>query len=269
MRWAAFVLLGLAAAAGAPVRAQLPPGFTRSGVEGASTAELARRLLGAGAAERAERHSIGPMYIDPSPLEAIAFYFRPTPLAEDICGRSVAVVHFSAIDFGSKAGRQRDAPVRVESIGRGVDIAYGGCAPLPDRRFALVLELDTEAAMQVLRALAGARAAAAGTDPLPFGLSCSTADSSDRFACPADMRPVLAALPLHRALTVERRPFPHRPGRPCVREEGDSVEVEDPERRPPMSAGIWEVRLKDMGTERAQIVMSWQNPRRGVSHRCW
>ena len=109
----------------------------------------------------------------------------------------------------------------------------------------------------MLRTLAAAQTAAAGTGELPFRLSCDNR-SRRGFECPADLRPVLAALPLHQAFTIERNPFPNN----CdtsAREPGDAVEIGDPDK-----GEIWDVRLRAMATAEASILLIRQFSRTHV-----
>jgi len=80
--------------------------------------------------------------------------------------------------------------------------------------------------------------------------------------CPADLRRALAELPLHRAITVDRAPFrPNAlcgPTRPAT---GDSIEIEADE---DPNHDVWEVRLRDWGTDRASINLNFQARRANI-----
>ncbi|HEV7660028.1 MAG TPA: hypothetical protein VGO55_09305 [Allosphingosinicella sp.] len=120
-----------------------------------------------------------------------------------------------------------------------------------------------EDGIRILRALAAARAAAAGPGPLPFRLRCGVDGEWPARECPADLRALLAGLPLHLVLSIDRPPFMARMLRgPMPPMTGDSVEIDvgDEESN---DASILEVRLRDWGTERADITFNraprWDN----------
>jgi hypothetical protein len=275
-------LLALAAMLGAcatrapaPVAPARPPyqgpTHTRASVANLSTAELAALFLDPADAARAERHSIGGALNASHPLRYIDFVARDRPLAPDICGRDFLYVNLILAN-PSDSGRT-DPPVRPEAVQRRTGIALApGCEDLPGRRFASVgrrhagagPRLTREDGIRILRALAAARAAAAGPGPLPFRLRCGVdGEYSPHHPCPADLRALLAGLPLHRTLSIDRPPFIARmlcgPMPPAT---GDSVEI-DAELEGGNDGYVWEVRLRDLGTDRADITFNraprWDN----------
>ena len=244
------------------------PAHTRASIAGLSTAALAAQLLEPAEAATVEGHWIGEPAYGGDPLDGVHFDGRPRPLGEDICGRDSIYAVMRRVD---PRDRRVDPPVRPDHVVRWTRIALvHDCETLPNRRFAWVgfrhagdgPRLDTEGGIAILRRLAFARAAAAGTGPLPFRLRCNPNDSLDRFECPADVRALLAALPLHQAISIDRGPFAQNTLCGPPQGAGDSVEILLPaefER----SRHLWEVRLNEMGTDRAEIVLSWA-PARSV-----
>jgi hypothetical protein len=184
-------------------------------------------------------------------------------VGSDICERRTFL-----LDFFPVKRKRADAGVIEMPAHPGPVDAFSafalapGCRDLPGRRFAFVLgigeqQLSEREGIAILRTLAAAQAVAAGTAPLPFRLSCENR-SRRGFECPADLRPVVAALPLHQAFTIERNPFPNN----CdtsAREQGDAVEIGGPD-----DSDIWDVRLRDMGTAQAELLLIRQFPRTRV-----
>ena len=265
----AIVALMLGCATPAPLPASYSgPTYTRASIAGLTTAALAARLLDPAEAATVEGHWLNEPAYGGDPLSGVHFDGRPRPLAEDICGRDAIFAVMRPVD---PRDRSLDPPVRPDHVVRWTRIALvHDCEALPNRRFAWVgfrhategPRLDTEGGIAILRWLAFARAAAAGTEPLPFRLRCNPDDSHERFECPTDVRAVLAGLPLHQAISIDRGPFAQNTLCGPPQGAGDSVEILLPaefER----SRHLWEVRLNDMGTDRAEVVLSWA-PGRGV-----
>lgn len=192
------------------------PTYTRASVAPLSTAELAARLLDPADAATVERHWIGEAFVPSDYLQDIHFVARERPLGPDICGRDTLHVNLTLADPADWRGRI-DPPVRPGPVRRETRIALApGCADLPARRFASVgrrhagagTPLNHEDGIRILRALAAARAAAAGPGPLPFRLRCGVdGEYAPSHPCPADLRALLAGLPLHRVLSIDRPPF--------------------------------------------------------------
>ena len=254
----------------APAQPHAGPTYTRASIASMPTAELAAQLLDPVEAATIERHWISEPAFGGDPLDGAHFQARPRPLAEDICGRDNV---YAVMVKADPRDRSVDPPVRPDHVLRWTYIALAhDCETLPGRRFARIgfrhvdlpgagPRLTVADGMAILRWLAFARAAAAGAGPLPFRLRCDT--SGERFShpsgfCPADARALLATLPIHRAITVDRAPFSTNtlcgPPTPAT---GDSIEIAADDR----SAYVWEVRLHGMGTDQAEIILTQQTPR--------
>lgn len=270
MRAALLLTAGLAACA--PVRVERPvgPAYTRAGVDGRTTAELAALFLPPADRADVERHTLLEVFGPGSILSGIHFYVRPRPLDSEICRRDIIYANFDPVDWTGKARTAGDKPVRLGSVSRHSDIALApGCEQRPGRRFANVgfrrlpssPPFTNDDGIAVLRRLAGAQAAARGREALPFRLSCAILQRHLAMTCPSDPRTLLAGLPLHGAISIDRAPF--RPNTLCGHpqaETGDSVEIDPGD----SEGGVWEVRLRDMGTDHAAITMSWQLARHRV-----
>jgi hypothetical protein len=272
MRYAALLALAAMLAAAAPAPRDPRPTYTRASVAPLSTAELAARFLDPADAATIEGHWIGEALVPSDYLQDIHFIARPRPLGADICGRDTLHVNLRLVNPADYRGRT-DPPVRAEPAIRETRIALApGCAELPGRRFATIgrrhagdgPRLSDADGIRILRALAGARAAAAGSGPLPFRLRCGVdGEYPVSHPCPSDLRALLAGLPLHRILSIDRPPFMERmlcgPIPPMT---GDSVEIEA-EVAGLNDGSIWEVRLRDWGTGRADITFNraprWNN----------
>jgi hypothetical protein len=205
------------------------PTYTRASVAPLSTAELAALFLDPADAATIEGHWIGEALTPSDYLEDIHFIARPRPLGLDICGRDTLHVNLRLADPADCRGRI-DPPVRAEPAVRETRIAL---------------------------ALAAARAATAGSGPLPFRLRCGIdGEHPVSHPCPSDLRGLLAGLPLHRILSIDRPPFMERmlcgPMPPMT---GDSVEI-DAEVEGLNDGSIWEVRLRDWGTGGADITFN-------------
>lgn len=271
MRRAALLALAvmLVAAAPAPAPRDPRPTYTRASVAPLSTAELAALFLNPADAATIEGHWIGEALVPSDYLQDIHFIARPRPLGPDICGRDTLHVTLRLADPADYRGRT-DPPVRAEPAVRETRIALApGCADLPGRRFATVgrrhagtgPRLNHEDGIRILRALAAARAAAAGPGPLPFRLRCGVDGEYPRsHPCPANLRALLAGLPLHLVLSIDRPPFMARmlcgPMAPMT---GDSVEIDaegEGEGEGLNDGSIWEIRLRDWGTGRADLTFN-------------
>ncbi|MEA3013086.1 MAG: hypothetical protein QOD42_1631 [Sphingomonadales bacterium] len=270
MRGAALLALAVMHVAGAAGAAPGPT-YTRASVAPLSTAELAALLLDPADAATVERHWIGEAFTPSDYLQDIHFVARARPLGPDICGRDTLHVSLTLADPADWRGRI-DPAVRAGPAVRETRIALApGCADLPGRRFASIgrrhagtgARLNHEDGIRILRALAAARAAAARPGPLPFRLRCGVDGEWGARECPADLRALLAGLPLHRVLSIDRPPFVARalcgPIPPMT---GDSVEI-DAEGEAVADGSVWEVRLRDWGAGRASITFNraprWDN----------
>jgi hypothetical protein len=253
-----------------PVQPYAGPTYTRASIASMSTAVLAAQLLDPAEAATVERHWIGEPSYGGDPLDGIHFEVRPRPLAQDICGRDNVYAVTTKVD---PRERSLDARVRPEQVLRWTYITLAhDCEALPGRRFARIgfrhvdlpaagPRLTVEDGTAILRWLAFARAAAAGTGPMPFRLRCDpvgAAHSDVSGFCPADIRALLAGLPIHQAITIDRAPFATNTlcGPPDA-ETGDSIEVTNGDPH----GYIWEVRLRDMGSDQAEITLTQQSPR--------
>jgi hypothetical protein len=263
MRLVSALALAMLTAACA-TRVDTRPIHTMAALEPLPTAELAAQLLPGVDPATIERHTIGEPYSSEYGVRwSIFFRAHPRPVGEDVCARDHFSVPLFTISVPRGQDEPRSMPARVEGVYHATDFALApGCRDVAGRQFARLqwmAEGFTEGdAVAILRWLAFVRAAAAGTDPLPFRLSCES-HSYRRFECPADLRATLAALPLDRAATIERRPRPNN----CLaspREEGDAVEIGNLEH----DDDIWDVRLRHMGTAQAEIVLIRQFPRTRV-----
>jgi hypothetical protein len=243
------------------------PTYTRASVDNRSTAELAAMFLAPADAATVENHSLLEVFGPGSILSGIHFYARPRPLRPDICGREILFADFAPLAWSGKDRTAGYRPVRLASVRRHFRIALApGCEALPGRRFAGIgfrrLPRDPpftlDDGIAVLRRLAGAQAAARGGGPLPFRLSCTTESSQRGRQCPAETRALLAGLPLHAAISLDRAPFATNTlCGPPLPETGDSVEID------PGDAGgeVWEVRLSEMDGRAAAIALSLQPAR--------
>lgn len=270
---ASLVLLLAACATGAPPAPAQPyagPTYTRASIAAIPTAVLAAQLLDPAEAATIERHWIGEPAYGGDPLDGVHFQTRPRPLAEDICGRDNVYATMVPADPRIRAA---DRPVRPYQVVRWTYISPArNCEALPGRRFARIgfrhVDLPRAAprltvadGIAILRWLAFARAAAAGTGPMPFRLRCDTSGSRLSYPsgfCPADARALLAGLPVHQAIAIDRSPFAANTlcGAPDT-EPGDAIEIAtgDPH------GCVWEVRLQAMGTAQAEIILTQQYPR--------
>jgi hypothetical protein len=262
-KWAAAVLIFTAACTS--TTAKLPPAdtYTRAKVATLSTAELARQLLPPEEAAVAERHVLTVQIWPDEPLSGIIFRSRPVPFDKEICARQSQMVQFRPVRKGIKAYRSGDIAVRKDDVSPFTHYAINpDCAPMPGRRFARWQDWRTadSEAIPILKSLAAAQRLAAGTAPLPFKLTCEVGTTLRDFECPTDVRKALATLPLHRATTVERNPFPNNCDH-SSRDIGDAIEinmaVED-------EADVWDIRLRKLGTAEAEILMLRQFPRTEV-----
>ncbi len=234
--------------------------YTRAELGGRSTAELATVFLDPAETLGIERHELLDVPLTTHTLSSIRFYARPRPLAPDICGRDVLSIDLQPVDGTGENRGSTESSVRAGEMRRVTYISLApGCAPLPERRFALPLyPLTTAEGMAILRALAAVARTAAASEPLPFRLSCVNLGRERDFECPRDLRAALAALPLHQALTIERNPFPWNCDH-SSRDEGDAVEIGEPGK-----GHVWDVRLRHLGSERAEVVMIRQFSRTNV-----
>lgn len=241
------------------------PLFTRTALTSWTTSDLARHFLEPADAATVESHRIqeDTYLVTRDKSWEIWFDAPDRAVGPDICLRTTFRVDFFPIKRTAGNAGMDEIPARAQPPIRLSAFALApACADLPGRRFAVVLRSSQNAisdseAIAILRTLAAARAAAAGTGPLPFRLSCDNR-SRRNFECPADLRSVLAALPLHQAFTIERNPFPNN----CdtsAREQGDAVEIGGPH-----DNDIWDARLRDMGTAQAEVILIRQFPRTRV-----
>jgi hypothetical protein len=264
-------LLAACAPAGPPSAPPFAgPTYTRASIAAVPTSALAAQLLAPAEAAMVEGHWISEPAYGGDPLDGARFQTRPRPLAEDICGRDEVYVVMVKTDHRD---RSADPPVRPERLIRWTNLALSrNCAALPGLRFARIgyRHVDRPGAgprlavadgIAILRWLAFARAAAAGVGPLPFRLRCDTSGaphSRPSGFCPADIRALLAGLPAHQAITIDRAPF--RTNTLCGPpdpETGDSIEIASGDPR----NYVWEVRLRGMGTDQAEITLTQQFPR--------
>ena len=266
------VLLSACAAVG-PVPRPAPYSgltYTRASIATQSTAALAAQLFGPAEAPTVERHWISEPAYGGDPLDGGHFQTRPRPLGEDMCGRDNLYAVMTKADPRDRSG---DPPVRPDHVLRSTAIALApDCAMLPGRRFARIgfrhvglpgagPRLGLADGIAILRWLAFARAAAGGSGPLPFRLRCAT--SGERLShpsglCPNDVRALLASLPIHQAITIDRAPFiTNTLCGPPDPETGDSIEIATDDR----ANYVWEIRLRAMGTDQAEIILTQQTPR--------
>jgi hypothetical protein len=272
MKAGQLAMVALLAACATPPPAYRGPTYTRATLAGRSTAELAATFLPGVVPADIESHEIGDPIWSGGSLVHILFRGRPHLLADDICGRDTYIVAFYPLAPDTEATRSRDMPARPDRPYHRIRIAVAANCALPpgERYFALVgtrfagqgIPLTLEEGITILRQLVAARAAAAGSGPLPFRLRCSTeGDGLNRasYFCPPDVRALLAGLGVERAITIDRAPFATQILCGAARPEtGDSIEVTDAGDHPQW---VWEVRLHDMGTDRAEIVLTQQEAR--------
>ncbi len=272
MKAVLLALLALLAACATPPPAYRGPTYTRAALAGRSTAELSATFLPGVSPAGIESHEIGDPIWSGGSLVHLLFRGRPHLLADDICGRDIYIVAFYPLAPDTEATRSRDMPSRPNQPYRSTRIAVAANCALPpgQRYFASVgrryagqgAPLTLEQGMDILRRLVAARAAAAGSASLPFRLRCSTEGdglNEPSYSCPPDARALLAGLAVQRAITIDRAPF--RPQTLCGAprpETGDSIEVTDAGENP---RWVWEVRLHDMDTDHAEIVLTQQQAR--------
>lgn len=276
MRAALLALALLPAACVGPRAVDTRPTYTRASLANRTTAELAATFLPGVAIADIEAHAIREPVWPGGSLTSLGFAGRPRLRGADICEREMYNVSFYPVVQENEVTRTQDMPSRAEPAWHGTRIATASNCALPrgQRYFALVggrhvgqgPGLTTEEGIAILRQLIAARAAAAGTAPLPFRVRCSTTgDGLNRasYFCPPDARALLAGLAVERAITIDRAPFMPQAlcGSPRP-ETGDSIEVTDEGENPQW---VWEVRLHDMGTDRAEIVLTQQRPRHGMA----
>lgn len=265
MRWslAAAALLLCGGCATRPAPAETRPLYTKAALSALSTAELAARFLPPEEAATVEKHWIeDAVYLARDRSWNIRFRSRPRAVGADICERAGSSITF--FPTRRRAGDERpEMPAWADKVYRYSDYALApGCRDLPGLRFASVLGVGDNAiadreGIAILRNLAAARAAAASPSSLPFRISCLN-HSFEPEACSGDPRRLLAGLPLHRAFSVERRPWPNNCSR-MPRDEGDAIEIGEPDDR-----AVWDVRLRHFGTARAEVVLIRQFSRTHV-----
>ena len=260
MRAAALALSLLLTACAAPRQAYTGPTYTKAALEALPTAELAAMLLPPADAARIERHRMTGPDNATSPYWTILFEARPRPVGNDICARDRFSVPLVTLARPRNVAEQQVAARRIERVYPHVDLMLAPhCRGADDRRYArLQWQVTEDQAVVILRWLAYARAAAASSGALPFRLTCLNY-SHRGFECPADLRAALAAVPLDRAATIDRQPFPHNCDH-SIRDEGDAIEIADPR----FEDDGWDIRLRHMGTDRAEVVMIRQFPRTRV-----
>jgi hypothetical protein len=260
---AALALLVAGCATRQPAPAQNRPLYNKAELAALPTAEVAAKFLPPAEAARVEKHWIDEVvYLARDRLWDIHLRSRPRPIGADICERTDWTITFYPAKRA--AGDERpEMPAWAGDFHRRSDHALApGCRDLPGLSFARDMgvgddRLTDEQSIAILRALASAQAAAAGSSPLTFRLSCVNY-SFEKDACAGDLRAILAGLPLHRAFSVERHPHPHN----CsglARDEGDAVEIGDPEDR-----SVWDVRLRHLGTDKAEVSLIRQFSRTHV-----
>lgn len=255
MRTAALLLLfAMLGACADPAQRPEPwrgPTYTRAGLANLPTAQLAAMLLSAERAARVQSHLVrASVFHEGRDLQAIDFYQRPYPLAPDICLRERIFIGFRPVGPYRARSAALDLPARVDRVEVIPEIGLlPGCAEIPGRRFAsLDSELSLGEGVQILRNLAAVRALAEGTQPLPFRLRCIRLRGEEA-DCTQEDRAALAAMPLHTAYEVQRRPGPGS-CQPDDRLGGDLV-LFDRE-----NAGYWRVRMMRLGGPDATVLLS-------------
>ena len=249
-------VIALALLSGGCATGQAPvdnrPLYTKAALSALSTAQLAGMFLPPPEAETVEKHWIEDHhYLARDRSWNIRFRSRPRPIGADICERAGSSITF----FPTKRGRGDERPEMPASADRVYRYSHYALAPdcrqLPGLRFARVLgvghnAIPDEEGIAILRNLASVQAAAAAPGPLPFRLTCRH-NSLEPDPCAVDLRDLLARLPLHHAFTIERHPTPHN----CdwsSRDEGDAVEIGQPD-----DSEVWDVRLRRLGTGKAEV----------------
>jgi hypothetical protein len=227
------------------------PTYTRAGISTLSTDDLAARLLPPERAAAVVRHDVRrSVFHEGQDLRTVDFYQRPYSLAEDVCLRQVLMVSFADPAGYNRARMTQDRPMKVESVSALPDIALlRYCAPQPGHRFArLSGDLSLGEGVQILRSLRAARELAEGTQPLPFRLLCVPL-RGEAAPCTAAERAAFAAIPLHTAYQIERRPGPAS----CRPEDALGGDLVLLDRDGP---GFWQVRLIGLGGPEAAVVVS-------------
>lgn len=244
-RWAVFAaaLAALAFAAGAS--AQAPAPLTYGQIRALSPRDLAARLLGPDRAADVERTEtrLSPSLI-PGTLD-ILFFHRPVPLGQVYCRQEVHRIGLSAIEpFHAVRQLADDDALNVGEPTQDTTIARApSCRVRQGQQFA-TLDVEMNVAMSALNDLAAAQAAAAGHNRLAFRLSCGDEVGRDPDKCRQGARAVLAHLPLHLACFVGLEDFDN----PRVLEITLCPEVSQ-----------WRVTMRDFGTRRARLAMSWED----------
>jgi hypothetical protein len=192
--------LGLSCLAAA---AQAAPGDTidAAALDSGTPQLLAERVMGAALAADVEG-----MRVERDPLlgtPAIRFFHRPAPAAADFCGRATHYVPLAAIAAPGAAPDNRAGPFRIGQPVEGRQIAYSRlCETGGEPAFATLNPgVAPDAAMEAIRDLAGAIAAARRPRRLRFALVCR--DDLNQGGCQGDGRQVLGGLNIAQAWLIE------------------------------------------------------------------
>jgi hypothetical protein len=246
LRW-----LSLAAVAFGPAAyAQTEAPLTYRAIRELPPAAVALRLLGperGGDVVRIESRR-EPML--PATLEVMLFH-RPVPLGSDYCSQSVHRLYLFTIRHEGLQRVMDDDGLRVQNIEGGLSLARApACRLSAGQRFASIGPTDANAAMRALDNLAAAQAGAATGGRLPIQLTCRDEVARDPDRCRRGARALLANLPLNRVCSISRE-----------QEDPQAIEaaicLTDSIWAP---GAYWSVRLRDFGTHRARLSLTWKDP---------
>ena len=207
--------------------AQTPP-LSLGSVQAMPPRALAERLIGRAAARSIVEAEMDPPIVQGGLPSSVRLIERGRPHGNDLCVQRVH--HVTPVAEGQVVTAGGRVTQRIALAPR--------CRTVAAQRFASVnpgVGLDLAAAL--LRNVASARTAAAGTGALPFRLTCR--DELQQGACRGDGRAALAALPLHQAFLISA-PAQIAVGAP--------------------SRPLWDVAFLAPGTPHAELLMTWKVP---------
>jgi hypothetical protein len=213
-----------------------------------TTAQLARQLLGPGAAVQMTHHELAEPVFSGGPLRGIRFFARPQPLGKDLCWRDNFYVSLKAPPSRAAQASGADLPVTKEQVSKSFQIALAPrCRLKPAGYFAHAQEVSAQEAATALRRLAAIQQAAKSTRPLLVALRCTSELSTN--PCGKNPRTVLASLPLHQIFVIDP-----------LKNDGNSgwafsVMPEGPGDKP-----FWEIVLEEGRSRRPELRMNWRIP---------
>lgn len=238
---AASLLLSMLAA----LQATPPAPLTVEAIRAMPAPTIAERLIGPQQGADVERSEVRWDGMLPGGAELRLFH-RPVPFAGDMCSQRVHYLSLLLLDPTDATSLPRDRQsLRVTHIRDNETIAMApSCRTAPRQSFAYINPLvGRMAAVQALRNLWAARAAAARRGRLPFRVACRDVapDPGDR--CRRGGRRTLATLPIERAWLISNND-----------DSQISIAVGEP------GQVFWRVVITDFGSERARVSLTWMFP---------